>query len=219
MIFDKNYDKALWLLVASNKEDSERICKLINCIPEDIYVGIQNAIDNYYNGNYYDKKNNGGREKIVYSTTLIDNDGFGSSITVKIVLGKLYFNVYRWKEDISRIEEEYELILKDINNEDLSEMFYFDKNFIGRYSSEINNIRFVGYLTDVNAVNLDRKYYVKRIPFCYVISSFLGKKRIGMKIINVTKNMPEEIYFDDFSSQDKINGLVKKKIREKRNSR
>ena len=215
MIFDKNYDKALWLLVASNKDDSERICKLINSIPKDIYLNIQNAIYNYYNGNYYDKKTNNVREKIIYSSTLIDNDGFESAITVKIVLGRLCFNIYRWKEDIERVEEEYELLLKDFENQDLSEMYYFDKNFIGRYSSEINNIKFVGYLTDVNTINIDRKYYLKRIPFCFIVSSFIGKKRIGMKIINVNKNMPEEIYFDDFSSKDKIDGLVKKKVRNK----
>jgi len=211
MIFDINYDKALWLLVASNKEDSERICKLINSIPEKIYVEIHNAIDNYYNGICYDNKFNNIREKVVYSSTLTDNDGFESAIIVKIVLGKLYFNIYRWKEDIERVEEEYQLILKDINNQDIDEMFYFDKSFIGEYSSEINDIKFVGYLTDINTFNLDRKYYLKRIPFCYIISSFLGKKRIGMKIINVNKKMPEEIYYDDFSSQDKINSLIKKK--------
>ena len=51
MIFDRNYDKALWMLVSGTKKDNERIYELFNCIPEDVCDKIHNAIDNYYNGN------------------------------------------------------------------------------------------------------------------------------------------------------------------------
>jgi hypothetical protein len=192
MIFDKNYDKALWLLVSLNKDDSSSIYNIISCISKDVYSNIQKAIDNYYNGKFIDIKDN-----VVYKATLVDKDCYDCAIFVKIVMGKLYFNIYRWKEDIERVEEEYQLILKDINDDDIDEMLYFDKKLIGNYSSEINNIKFVGYLTDVNISNYDRKYHICRVPFGYVIISSLGKKKIGRKFVNIKRDMPSEIGMED----------------------
>ena len=49
MIFNFDYDRALWLLVASNKIDSDSICNLISFIPDGVYSEIQIALNNYYN--------------------------------------------------------------------------------------------------------------------------------------------------------------------------
>lgn len=208
MIFDENYDKVLWLLVAGNKSDSDNICKLINYIPEDVYGQIQRAISSYYDGTLENTKGN-----IIFSTSLSNVGEFDCYITVKIELGKLYLNVCRWKEDKERIEEDYELVLKDISKETIDDMLYFDKKYIGKYSSEINKIKFVGYLTDVEKSSYDRKFALQKIPLGYIVSSSLRKRNLGKKYVSINRNMPDEIYVENFSSQEKIGGLIKKRKR------
>lgn len=210
MIFDKDYDNALWLLVAGNKKDSDKICNLIRYIPEEIYLKIQMAISDYYSEKL-EKVN----ENVIYSDVFNEIDEYCCSIIVKIKRGRLYLNLYRWKEDIERIEEEYNLILKAVSSEDLEDLLILDKNIIGKYSSEVNNIKFLGCLTDVETSSYDRKYFVKKVPFGYIVFSKFGKKKTGRKFINVIKNMPEEIFVSDFDSQDNVASLVKKRVRDK----
>lgn len=207
MIFDYCYDKALWLLVAGNKKDREKICDFIKYIPDDIYLKIQKAISDYYSGNLENI-----RENVIYSDEFLGKDGYGSSIVVKIKAAKLYLNLYRWKEDIDRIEEEYSLILSDLSLDYLDEMLIFDKSIVGRYSSEVNNIKFIGCLTDVETSSYDRKYYIEKYPLGYIVFS-----KFGRKYVNVKKNIPEDLNVTDFSSKDTINALVKKRIRDKNN--
>jgi len=205
MIFDGNYDKVLWLLISSARNDSERIYELFNCIPEEVCVKIKKAIDNYYNG---DMDN-----KIILKDTISNSDNFGCTIVVKVVLGKLHLNIYKWREEKERIEEEYELVLKDIDKQDFDEMLFFDKKYIGEYSSEINEIHFVGYGTNVETSNYNRKYYIKRIPFGYVIISSLGKKKLDRKFVNIKKKMPIDVNRDDLDNKE---SSVKKRIRLKK---
>ena len=211
MLFDKNFDKSLWLLVAGNKKDSENVCKLISYIPEDICKNIQIAIRDYCNG--------GIKDSIIYKDTYNGVDGFDYYIVVKYeddVINNIYnlcITLYRWKEKEIRIEEEYNLVLRYIHVSQLDNMLYFIKDTIGSYSSEINNIKFVGYLTDVDPISYERSFSLKKVPFRYIVSSYLGNRKKGIRYVNVSNDMPDEIYYEDFSSQEKINGLVKKRKR------
>ena len=122
MIFDKDYDKTLWLLVAGNKKDSDKICNLIRYIPEEIYLKIQNAIRNYYS-----EKLEKANENVIYSDVFNGIDEYCCSIIVEIKTGGLYLNLYRWKEEIDRVEEEYNLILKDISSEFLEDLLIINQ--------------------------------------------------------------------------------------------
>lgn len=205
MIFDENYDRSLWLLVASNKSDSDKICRLISYIPEDVYRQIQDSINNYYNGII---KNN-----TIFNTSLSNIEGYDYYITVKIVNDKLYFNVLRWIENKGRVEEEYQLVLQEMLKEYLTDMSWGDKRSLAKYSSEFNNIKFVGNLTAVDTESDDRRYRVTKVPFGFVVTTSKNKMIVAKKYVNLFKNMPEEIYLDDFSSEEKREGLVKKKKR------
>lgn len=47
MIFDKNYDKILWLILKGNKDNRERILEFIGSIPNHFLIKIQNTIKEY----------------------------------------------------------------------------------------------------------------------------------------------------------------------------
>lgn len=48
MIFDKNYDKSLWLILMSDKDNREEIIKFIKNIPKELYVKLNTALKKYY---------------------------------------------------------------------------------------------------------------------------------------------------------------------------
>jgi len=203
MIFDENFDRALWLLVASNKKDSEKICEFINFIPDYIYNDIQKKLTEYYDCSKKVKKN------IIYDGCLVGNDGYEYYIVVKVRSDKLYFKVLRWKENIERIEEQYNLILKEMYIDYLDNMKFGDIKGIGKYSYEINKINDDGMDTE----EYTRVYNLNKLAFGFVITSF--KKRVPKKVkyVNLFKNIPKEIYIDDFSTEENINGLIKKRKR------
>ena len=202
MILDNDYDKVLWLLKKSNKKNGKKICEMVNYIPDSLYEDIQEAIVKYYDGTL-DCVDTG----IIFSKTITNDDGFECYIVVKINKGKLYLYLYRWKEEVERIEEEYELILVDIGLEDMN---YYDKKIVGEYCSEVNRISFVGYGTDVTAETYKRSFSLKRVPFGYVIISSFGKIPLGKRFVNVNRVMPKDINKDDFSLEDK---KVKKRVK------
>lgn len=204
MILDENYDKVLWLLKKSNKKNNEKICKLVNYIPEEMYKEIQESIVKYYDGTLGNVK-----EGVIFNRTIVNDDDFTCCIVVKMDRGRLYLNIYRWKEDIDRIEEEYEVVLRDI---ELDDMDFFDKKIIGEYSSEVNQIVFVGYGASVDTQDYNRYFSLKRVPFGYVIISSLGRIPLRRKFVNVNRRMPKEINRDDFCLEDKS---IKKRIRKK----
>lgn len=205
MILDYYYDKVLWLLKKSSKKNNENICELVNYISDEVYKEIQERIAKYYKGTLDNVK-----DDIIFNKTIVNDDGYECYIVVKINKGRLYLNLYRWKEELDRIEEEYELVLRDIELED---MYYFDKKLIGEYSSEVNQIDFIGYGAMVNTYDYNRCFYLKRVPFGYVIISSIGRIPLRRKIVNVNRKMPKEINRDDFSIEDKN---IKKRIRIKK---
>lgn len=205
MIFDENFDRALWLLVASNKSDSDKVCRLISCIPKSVYLEIQVALYNYYNCGMEVKNN------IVFETNLNNIDGFDYYIIVKVVSDKLFFKVLRWSENKERIEEEYKLVLMEIFSDYLADMEYGDKRNVGKYTYEINNIHYDDLVTLVDTESYDRSYILTKVPFGFILTGFIKKIPIKKKYVNVFKNIPEELCVDDFSSKEKIEGLVKKR--------
>ena len=207
MVFNLGYDRALWLLIASNKYDSDKIGNLISFIPDSVYNEIQVALNNYFN-NCNDNKNN-----IIYQKNLNDIDGYDCYIKLKVNSNGLYFSVLRWIDCKNRVEEEYELILKQIWLEDLLDIKCGDKLSIGKYKADIYNIS--EYSGDLLVDNLQysKKFMLTKIPFGFVINSSKDKIVNNMKYINVLKNMPDELFPCDFRSLEQRQGLIKKRKR------
>lgn len=202
MIFNEDYDKTLWLVLSSNKETRDDVGKLIGMLPNWVYVDIQKMISDYKMG-----------INTVYKKSFDYVDNYGYYVIVRIIHGKLLFNVTRWKEDKVRTEEEYTLCLVPITNDELLEMEYLCKKNIGSYDSEIyDNITYDPY-GGIDIYEFSRRYNIRKIPFGVILDTSLDKKIFNINVVNFKKNMPNEMFVSDFSSSDKIDALVKRKIR------
>lgn len=210
MIFNKKFDRSLWLLIASGKQGKENIGDLISYLPKEVYRRIQIAIYKYYRGEIHNICDN-----MIFSESFRSAGGIQYYVCVSIVNNELKLRVRRWVEDRDRVEEDYELNLISISYEDLIKMNTYDRAYIGSYSHEFNNIQFVNNVTSVKTENVDRDYFMTRMICGFKISRYIGKISCGCKYVNVLKYIPKELYYEDFSELENVDKLVKRKVRKK----
>lgn len=198
MIFSDNFDRALWLVLSSNKRDRRLIGDVIGMFPDYVYKEIQEFIS---------KKNNNEFRK-AYK----DLNGYDCYVTVNVIADELLFNVDRWKEEHGiRCEESYQFNLVSISRENMNAMI-MKNNRIGSLSYEINdNISFSGNDTLVENGIYNRDYNMYMIPFGCMMSTTSGYRIFSLKGVNYNKRMPDELYSYDFKDRDSINKLVKSK--------
>lgn len=206
MLFDKNFDRSLWLIIASDKVSRERIGRIISFLPQEEYDQLQKEIEHYYKN-----KSTGDVDRIVFNKTFVGKDDFNYYFRVQICSNELNVKICRWIEKSDRLEEDYELNLVSISNEDLVNMEYLKNGYIGSYSQEFNRIHFVDYLTSVDTAKWNRDYCLLRVPLGYISSSILGRRIFKVNVVNALKRIPNDMVVDDFSSQDKRNELVRRR--------
>ena len=200
MIFSDNFDRALWLVLSSNKRDRRLIGDVIGMFPDYVYKEIQEFIF---------KKNNDEFRK-----SYMDLNGYDCYVTVNVIADELLFNVDRWKEEYGiRCEESFQFNLVAVSRDDMNAMI-LQNNRIGSLSYEINdNISFSDMDTIVKNGYYNRDYNMYMIPFGCIMSTSLGYKLFSLKGVNYNKRMPDELYSYDFKDRDSINKLVKSKKR------
>lgn len=200
MIFNEDFDNALWLLV-SNKTDGSKIGEIISFIPDFVYDEIQVVLDNYFNNKLAVK------DDILYQKSLNNIGGYDCYIKVGVISNKLYLDLLRWVDGKNRVEEEYKLILRKIGYDDLFNI----KNEVklGRFIKDIYNIdKYNGeYLIDNLAT--DHRYTLRKAPLGFIITSYGNKFPISKKYVDVVKNMPDELFAKDLKKES----LVKKRKR------
>ena len=198
MIFNENFDNALWLLV-SNKNDGSKIGEIISFIPDFVYDEIQVVLDNYFNNKLTVK------DDVLYQKSLKNIDGYDCYIKIGIISNKLYVDLLRWVDGKNRVEEEYKLILKCISYDDLFNI----KNEVelGRFIKDIYNIdKYNGeYLID--NLSTDYRYTLRKAPLGFIITSYENRFPISKKYVDVAKNMPDELFAKDLKKEF----LVKKR--------
>lgn len=204
MIFDDSFDRSLWLVIASNKKDGEKIGNVIGMLPDYVYKEIQEFISNYKLG-----KIDSGEFRKSYSN--INEHGY--YITGKIIANELLLTIDRWNYRDIRTEESYQLNLLSISKEEM-DLLIFQNNRIGTFSYEIiDNIRFTDANNLASSSTYNRDYNMFRIPFGCIMSTSLGYRLFSLKGINFFKKMPDELYVVDFGSPTKIEKLVKSRKR------
>ena len=197
MMFNYDYDIALWL-VASNKTDGSKICEVISFIPEFVYNEIQVVLDNYFNNKLVVK------DDILYQKSLKNIDGYDCYIKVAIISNKLYFDLLRWVDGKNRVEEEYKLILKRISYEDLFNIKNSDRIELGRFIKDVYNIDKYGDGLLVDNLETDYSYTLKKVPLGFIITSYENRFPISKKYVDVVKNMPDEIFAKNFKRESLV---------------
>lgn len=200
MIFSDNFDRALWLVLSSNKRDRRLIGDVIGMFPDYVYKEIQEFIS----------KRNGDEFRKSYR----DLNGYESYVIVKVIADELLFNVDRWKEENGiRCEESFQFNLVAVSRDDMNAMI-LQNNRIGSLSYEINdNISFSDMDTIVKNGYYNRDYNMYMIPFGCIMSTSLGYRLFSLMGVNYNKRMPNELYSYDFNDRDSINRLVKSRKR------
>lgn len=201
MIFDKDFDRTLWMILSADKKNRNRITEFIRSIPSELYQKIQKSISVYkeyesserFDSGYLDETLLSGNyethDRILYWYEL--DDDFGSL--------ELGYSVYNGE----KYEEAFELTLEPYNNK----IEYFEDECIGNLDYDITES---GYTSTCNEI----EYNMVKTPFGIFVVSMLedknDKEKLGINRVNL-RNMPDEMFMTDFSHKDSINRLIRKK--------
>lgn len=199
MIFDKEFDKSLWMILSADKKNRNKIVEFIRSIPERLQEEIKKSIsiyreyemdddsvcldDSLLNGNYETQ------DRILYWYEY--DDDFGSL--------ELGYSVYNGE----RYEEAFELTLEPCGNK----IEYFEDEYIGNLEYDITQS---GYITTCSEI----EYNMIKTPFGTFVVSMLddrnNKEKLGISRVNL-RNMPDEMFMTDLNNNDSVKRLVRRK--------
>ena len=174
MIFDRNYDNILWLLIDGDKNNRDIIINFIKSIPSELLIKIQEAIleyNNYkldkenkdyvgFNGDMYDKNGN------LYSFNIDDDSDV-------LRLSRSTYNYGKYYND-------FDLVLSSYN--DIDQLSGYSKVILGYLSYNYKHVIYDNSvcLGDCTTINYD----LVKLPFGSIVVSFnedlLFKRRIGV---------------------------------------
>lgn len=204
MIFDKDYDKALWMMLKVDKRNRERIAGFIRSIPDTLIREIQESFfkvqakrENYNLFNDMSSTNFSGQyeshDKILYWFNI--SMDFNS-----LDMGYSIFNGINY-------EKAFEITL--ISNKDLNLLENFDEEWLGSIEYDIHGVTvddkvyFIG-----SSMN---EYNFVKTPFGIFIVNINNKKTFKQRGINKFNidDIPEEIFREDINSRCNVNRLVR----------
>lgn len=202
MIFSRDIDKILWLMVASDKKNSYDIAKLVGSIPMDLMDEVRDLLKNRLVS----------KDKSI-SRLMSDYLGNTYLFTIYINDGGMRIKASKF-EVCNAILEVHELYLSNVL---LNETLIIDSTSIGSYFKQIRKTLFPSILEKLLVVtNCDKVDYelldmVGQNVFVQVSDAHIYEKKVSLK------KMPEEIYVDNIISTSRINRLVRKKKEGRKN--
>lgn len=207
MVFDKNYDNTLWLVLMGDKNNRDVIMEFIKSIPANFLYTIQNTLLEY---NRYLLENENvpvkDRSYRAFNGDIYGSDGYLYSFNIDISSNtlSLFRNAYRY----GLYFNDFELVLFPYNM--ISQLVDFSKCMIAELNYDYDQINTGSQVLLGDCTNV--YYNLVKLPFGSVLSSlnndlFLFKKRISLVD---TENIPVDYNVSDMNN-DRINKLVKSK--------
>ena len=184
MIFDKDYDAALWYIVKVDKKNRKEITDFVKEIPDKLLENIRVSIQKFKDGEY-----NSNDEKLDYYRCNSDNDPRVN----------YYFQID--DDECLTIKKSFnddnifELMLFPIGPERVKYLDNFEEEWVGCVT---NNIKTTHLGNQCELINCkEREYNIYKTPIGYFVEYnreiLNGKKDIGIyKPINI-KEMPKDI--------------------------
>ena len=186
MVFGNEYDRSLWLILAKDKVNQEYIARMINNIPYEKWDDIRLLIQNYNNG--------------------INNNG------LKFNVDNLSYAIIMCDEELS-----IKVIEKDGDQESVSEWTFmplcdatlekarqFSSVHLGSFSETM-------YIDDKTLIYLE-EYDVFKTPIGNYVKLYRNNENKSSYSRRVDiKKMPKNMYVHQFSSEQRINRLVRRK--------
>lgn len=209
MIFDKDLDRALWAMMAGCSDNRSDIAYFIKTLPKEIIMDIRRALEDKKQG-FFDISN--------YSNRYLKSGFFNYKYSIDVVNSTLMLKVVRYKTYINKTD----------GNEHVLHEEEFQLNLNMLYPALIHNVKkeYIGnFIAKSSKVNFEDDIY-KGIIYKYVcgnyelIGTIFGKfikttdnEINNLSYVNFDKCCPNELYFADFASKDRVMNLVKNKKR------
>ncbi len=190
MIFDKDYDTALWYIVRADKKQGKEILEFLRGIPEEAITKIRDEIK-------FQKENDPLETPEIHRFMSKDEPNMYYDISVEPV--DMSLTITKGIEDGKFGKDIFELILLPVNLELLEQMEYSIEEWIGgvnKYSdwkcTEDN-----GCKSQTEVFESETEYNIYRLPIGYFISNRkeeLNRKRefVHYRPINI-KKVPKDI--------------------------
>ena len=195
MVFSKDYDKTLWIILYADKNNRYDIANFIRIIPKDLIERIRNVL---MNGNISDK--------IEFSKAIRDDDGILSLFKIKIDKYSLRIQLSIWNNNM---ESAYDI---DLGKIDFSKVNEDDLTYVGSYYYGKSGA-FLGVgPTILNADGFGYEMYVNEDNNLMIQvsgSKFLFDYQYDKKI-NIDMNQVN-VELDDLLNNNSVNRLVRGK--------
>lgn len=195
MVFSKDYDKTLWLILYADKNNRYDIANFIRIIPKDLIERIRNVL---MNGNISDK--------IEFSKAIRDDDGVLSLFKIKIDKYSLRIQLSIWDNNM---ESAYDI---DLGKIDFSKVNEDDLTYVGSYYYGKSGA-FLGVgPTILNADGFGYEMYIDEDDNLMIQvsgSKFLFDYQYDKKI-NIDMNQVN-VELDDLLNNNSVNRLVRGK--------
>lgn len=197
MIFSKNFDNTLWLMIRSDKKNRYDIIKLVSSIPKDLLDELNIF---FHCGSLL-------KEKKIRKAL---RDSFGNTCLFDIYISDTEIKIDLSKWGLSDdCEEFYELNLKSISLDKELVFDTLDSFYIGSYFWRITKpiILFneVVVITKCNMLSYELLDVSSSKIVIRLFDEYSKVKEISLEKI------PDEIYLDDFKSYSKVKKLDKQK--------
>lgn len=192
MIFNEDFDRSLWLVLASDRYNREDIAKLIYNIPNELLQSIVIQLNEY---------NDSSREiddsyKVMSKLDICAN-GDNCFYIIEMNRYEINIRVNCWFSDF---DEVYELTLISLSKNNLDDV---NSRYIGSYTYDNY------FLLPNDSRNVDRQYnLISNVLFGLKFSKIdIGRYS---KLISLRK-MPNDIIMSDLESRKSVKKLVRKR--------
>lgn len=198
MIFNNNFDKSLWLILASDKHRRMEIANFLNLIPKDVLDKISYHLKSDMAEDTTIKFNNATRD-LLENTYLYKIEMSKKKLTIKYS---------KWGQSIDETEENFELSLVSLSEDLIKEVGFSDSIYLGGCYS--NN---VSLFLNALFVKCDGYFYyayfddVKQKVVVEILGNKVKEKSIDLNMI------PDDINLCDLEDKKSINRLVRIKRR------
>lgn len=201
MVFNEEFDRALWLVLASDVFNREDIASLVYNIPKELFKCIFEQLKMYdvtKDNLDYSFKN--------FRKAFRENDGDNCFYNIEMNPEEINIKLNRWGSSGVSLEETVELCLVSLSVNDLLNINLEASTYIGNYSYHSSQ-----FLTPESTVLLvdikEKEYQIKAdTPIGLVMYNSEGGK--FFRIVNM-KKMPSEMELSDLSSKRSVNKLVR----------
>lgn len=209
MVFGCDYDKSLWLILAGDRRNREKIAELVSNIPNEIFERIHQELEKYNN---CDEKKFNSDEWIKFNKLVrIDNEknnGYDNYLySVEMNYEEIKIKLCIWENISLGLEENIELSLVSISSDDLMAIDLFDSTCVGSYSYMNSRVVSLCGHNSVIVVGDEREYQLVSTTTFGVLMRTSESEKIS-KMINL-KKMPDDISLNDLSNRRNVNKLVR----------